>query len=227
MKYCLNCGQELPDQANFCFKCGSNTNINENENGNRKTVFEGVLHKCPQCGELLDSFITHCPTCGFEIRGSKGLSSVKELSQKLENINNSKTRMELIRNFYIPNTKEDIYEFFILAIANIKTDDFYVDAWLSKLDQAYQKARLLFGDSPEFIYLTKLYKKASKYRIMNSISNSIRGSKSFSGIFIILLGILMIVIGLIVGLDSDFSLITIFGLPIVGFGFIITLETIS
>ena len=46
--------------------------------------------KCPNCGEVLESFLTVCPSCGYEIRDAKSSTSVRELAQKLENISAQK-----------------------------------------------------------------------------------------------------------------------------------------
>ena len=67
------------------------------------------------CAEMLNSFMSSCPSCGYEVRGSKSKSRVDELATKLELAESAEQKISIIRNFYIPNTKEDIYEFVILA----------------------------------------------------------------------------------------------------------------
>ena len=37
MAYCMNCGQEIPENAEFCRKCGAKVNLES-------------LNKCPKCG---------------------------------------------------------------------------------------------------------------------------------------------------------------------------------
>ena len=87
MAFCSNCGKQLVDGAKFCSSCGAAVvQSTEESAAKRKTVYEGELHKCPNCGELLDSFVTICPTCGYEIRGAKAANSVRELAAKLEQI---------------------------------------------------------------------------------------------------------------------------------------------
>lgn len=66
MAFCINCGQELAEGAKFCANCGKAV-TGESTISQRKTVYEGNLHKCPNCGEVLNSFVTNCPTCGHEI----------------------------------------------------------------------------------------------------------------------------------------------------------------
>lgn len=53
-------------------------------------VYEGKVHKCPNCGDLIDSFHAICPTCGYEIRNAKSSSVVREFAEKLELISSQK-----------------------------------------------------------------------------------------------------------------------------------------
>lgn len=175
MAFCINCGQELAEGAKFCANCGKA--VNDNSKSERKTVYDGEIHKCPNCGEIIDSFVGNCPACGHELRGAKANSSVMELSKKLENAWDSSHRIQIIRNFYIPNTKEDIYEFFILALSNIKIGGIDSSAWMVKLEQAYQKAELLFGLTQDYERLKVLYKKA---QAMNRVNKTRIFSKKFA-----------------------------------------------
>jgi hypothetical protein len=62
---------------------------------------------------------------------------------------------EMIESFPIPNAKEDIFEFAILAVTKIKPEGSKTNsAWKTKLKQVYLKAQLAFADDPES--LTKL-----------------------------------------------------------------------
>ena len=201
MAFCINCGQELAEGAKFCANCGKAV-TGENTVSQRKTVYEGNLHKCPNCGEVLNSFVTNCPTCGHEIRDTQGVSSVRQLAMKLEQLEAKRPqkkgtnifaqtfgggaqlqsideqKIDLIRNFSIPNTKEDVLEFIVLAAANIdlKVYGLYSgryqmldparrelsDAWLSKLEQADQKAEIMFGQTQEYISMRTVYEKKMK-----------------------------------------------------------------
>lgn len=194
--YCKNCGNELSNDAKFCSNCG--TEIKEK----REVVFEGKIHKCPNCGEILDSFTAKCPTCNFEFRDSSSSASVKEFATKVEKIDELRTKINskknsvinkiygrgstlseideqkigLIRSFVIPNNKEDIFEFMILASSNI---DFKLyglgnlgiitasqravsDAWIAKLDQAYMKAEMSLKGTNDFMQIQKIYYKTIK-----------------------------------------------------------------
>lgn len=192
MGFCINCGQTLAEEAHFCSNCGVALGETNTEASSRKTVYDGELYKCPNCAERLDSFMTVCSTCGYELRGAKGASVVKEFAEKLEQIESvrieankfnsvmegvfgkfNKTdeqKINLIRNFSIPNTKEDIVEFVILAASNIdlrlygfsggdpnSSQRAISDAWLAKFEQAYDKARFSFSNSPDFLNIKEIY----------------------------------------------------------------------
>lgn len=192
MAFCTNCGTALAEGAKFCGNCGAA--VNSNPNKTRKTVFEGEIHKCPRCGEEVPSFTLRCPLCGHEIRGAKTADSVQEFVSKLEcieskrqyekplqrllghlteqaKINNiDEQKISLIKSFVIPNTKEDILEFMMLATSNINMQvyDFFnttvsksekevSNAWLTKAKQAYQKAECSGKNEQNFIQIQKLY----------------------------------------------------------------------
>ena len=51
MSYCQKCGKELAESARFCMNCGTPVMYDKQDNTNRKQVYDGVIHKCPNCGE--------------------------------------------------------------------------------------------------------------------------------------------------------------------------------
>ena len=210
MGFCINCGQTLAEGAHFCSNCGVAVGETNTGTSQRKTVYDGELYKCPNCAERLDSFMTVCPTCGYELRGAKGASVVKEFAEKLEQIESVRTdtnkvysfigdmfgkfnktdeqKINLIRSFSIPNTKEDILEFMILAAIS--------DAWLAKFEQAYEKARFSFPNSPDFIKIKELY--GQKMKQLNKVK---RGKKLVFVSIILAYIFLMIFVGIMAYLD--------------------------
>lgn len=231
--YCPYCGTKLDKGARFCKNCGESLiqkqqsagerlfheppkqdeqqpkaePLGEDPRAKRKTVYDGELHKCPNCGELLKSFTTVCPTCGYELRSVKTNSPVETLAKKIEQASSLDEKIELITNFYIPNTKEDIYDFFILAVSNLE-DKWYDtdDAWRAKLEQAYHKAKLSFGNTPEFEYLEKLYTRTRKElnkRERGMVAIFRRNKVACVTALLIGGGVLMLIIGIIL-LSSGF-----------------------
>lgn len=144
---------------------------------------EEKLKRCPACGEILGINETVCPACSFEIRDVTD-GSISELYQKLEAIENlrpekskrdsdgdSATDEKLasaIRNYPIPNTKEDLIEFVVMANANARWDDerasdrAVLAAWQSKFEQAYSKAEILFGETDDFKRFRDMKVKAQR-----------------------------------------------------------------
>lgn len=210
-RFCKGCGKPIDQIGGAATGCGSpqtDETFSHKQHTERKTVYEGQLHKCPNCGELLDSFRSHCPSCGYEIRDARSSSSIRELAQKLERIESERMapieekkslmkmvfgkdfkdedeikktqnrfdehkkqqKANLIINFSVPNTREDILEFMILASSNIDVkkgiDDEVSKAWLSKLDQVYEKAKLLMGSEPSFTQIKYIYER-KKAQIKN------------------------------------------------------------
>lgn len=196
MSYCSNCGNRLGDNDKFCPNCG--TPANQQDDSKRKFHFDGELYKCPNCGELLKSFELNCPACGYELRGTKSSSAIREFASKLEAIEAkrehkktkglfsrlnaqvevSKTdeqKISLIKSFSVPNTKEDMLEFMILATSNInmrtydstntdisKSDKEVNAAWFSKVEQVYQKAKRTYSTDSVFQEIETLYEDCNE-----------------------------------------------------------------
>lgn len=238
MPFCTNCFQQINDGAKFCPSCGTAVS-NEKTNNQRKTVFEGEIHKCPNCGEVLDSFEVNCPTCGHEFRGAKNALSVREFAAKLEEIERTRPtkgfglkkmlanqlanqkevsetdlkKISLIRSYVIPNTKEDMLEFLILASSNInlqRYNDFdsisesekaVSDAWEAKFEQAYEKAKLSFGDTPEFKKIKAIYDKKTG-EVEKSKKKRTYFWIGFAGFFVILIVVMFGIIFGIIGSES-------------------------
>ncbi|MBR0268819.1 MAG: hypothetical protein IJQ48_02265 [Prevotella sp.] len=133
----------------------------------------GDVRKCPSCGAILESFITRCPDCGYEIRNIGTTSSFTLLSAKLEAIENQKKggfwsslkddsldkrKISLIDGFPIPTAKEDILEFISMAtpLAKLATKKKFLvqdqqayaisTAWKKKCEQVIMKARFSMKD---------------------------------------------------------------------------------
>lgn len=179
MTFCVHCGKRLPDDARFCNGCGKSVEqVETNEGKARETKYEGTVHKCPQCGEALHSFVSVCPACGHEMRDTIVTKAVREFFSKLEIIGSKEQKIAFISAFPVPNNKEDILEFMSLASSNF--DAYYYaahldeedmsDAWLAKIEQCYQKAKISFGNDADFGEILIRYEEAHR-KLENSIAD--------------------------------------------------------
>lgn len=167
MLFCVNCGKQLPDDAKYCFACGKSVVTQADvESIQRKVEFGGTVYKCPYCGENLPAFTSVCPSCKNELRGTSSSESVNDLLLKIQGSTSDSEKIQLIRFFPIPNSKEDILEFMILAVSNFDAE-YYVshldekdisDAWLAKIEQSYQKANISLPQGNELNKINELYK---------------------------------------------------------------------
>lgn len=172
MSFCSNCGQPIANGAKFCSNCGTPVDTSSaNTQSQRKTVYDGVMHKCPHCGEILNSFTSICPACGYELRGTAATTSVEKLYKNIQAAKSDSEVVRLVKMFPIPNSREDILEFMVLASSNFN-EDYYMahmgedsisDAWLSKIEQCHKKARLTLSDE-DMLEVDEIY-EAIKARV--------------------------------------------------------------
>ena len=198
MAFCMNCGKQLPDGAKFCDVCGTATGQVSNQT-NRQFEYEGTIHKCPNCGDIIDAYESVCEACGYEIRDRKASNSIRELAAKIQEIERTRARtkqnplktlyfgqsitdtdkkiVSLVSSFPIPNSKEDLYEFIVLSHSNINVDAYDTggnqfkendarlaisNAWKAKLEQAYQKAKLVFAGDQRMSDIQAMYDSVHK-----------------------------------------------------------------
>lgn len=163
-------------------------------NTQRQHEFVGKVYKCPHCGNVVNQSDTVCSSCGNHLSGKQAIVSALDFQQQLLNIEmtrqdkkvgfwdqkealdaTDKQMIALIKSYPIPNSIEDIVEFFHLAIGNIdvaksKKSVFNTDgwdggsreraisnAWVGKLQQIYKKAELFFPNEPEFVHIKEAY----------------------------------------------------------------------
>ena len=206
MSICSICGCNASPEAKFCPKCGAalrSENNNQNENG-----FIGMIHKCPNCGETIGAFQTKCPTCGIEFRNAEVAQSVKEFAERVVWLQQNKAAdqvVSFIRNYAVPNTKEDIVEFMILASSNIDIGLYSLklnsvpikerkmvrsrllisEAWISKMEQVYHKATISLGNDPETQRVKDIYE--AKISEVNRIKGEVKKKATNKKIVIIVM----------------------------------------
>lgn len=179
MAYCVNCGQQLAEGARFCQSCGKAITLPADP------AQSGSAHNCPNCGGRLDLFTARCPACGFELGGRQAAGSVKQFYNDITAENEPDRKETLIRSFPVPNAREDILEFMILAGANFSAKDYLsgaqkekglAEAWLAKMEQSYHKAGLFFKNDAEFERIREIYETAK-----NGIAQAAKQKRIIAG----------------------------------------------
>lgn len=250
IQFCAYCGTKLDEGACFCKNCGEAVDnkvqvapkhkqkeaLKENSS-ERKIVYDGYIHKCPSCGEVLKAFEMNCSACGYELRGMKVSSAVKEFALKLEGIEAKREyekprglfataealqriskadeqKISLIKNFSVPNSKEDMLEFMILATSNInmntydstnttttKAEKEVNAAWFSKVQQVYEKARRSYSTDSTFAEIKVLYDGCNE-RIKESKRKGLLKYSLMFGWMPIVFAVVLIWLGIYVPLDE-------------------------
>lgn len=165
MSYCSRCGSPLPDDARFCSSCGvpvvPEAARKESKQSDRTFI---EAHKCPSCGESLESFVAVCPACGYELRNAPVSSAVQQFVSKLHSISSSSQRARFIQEYPVPNTREDLLEFLMMASSSMGSsrEGEELDAWRQKYEQCYQKAKLTLGDDKDLSEFDELRQDTAK-----------------------------------------------------------------
>lgn len=179
--FCQNCGNKLDDDAIFCDACGAKvvkketivqpaSQSAEKPVEKKETLKEGKIYKCPFCGEVLPYDAIKCPSCGNEIRGREVTSSIKLFFDKYSALDEKDVdkKIDLIKSFPIPNSREDIIEFMVFASSNFdakyyatnQKKDSVASAWLAKIDLCYEKGKSMFTDARDLKQIEDIYSKA-------------------------------------------------------------------
>ena len=122
----------------------------------------------------------------------KDFKEEDEAEEALKRFESQKNREKasLIINFSVPNTKEDIMEFMILAASNIDVkkgvDDDVTKAWISKLDQVYQRAEISMGGHPDFAQIKSIYDRKKKELKNKKIKGFLIGAGCVAGWFFLI-----------------------------------------
>ena len=128
----------------------------------------------------------------FKNEVHKDFKEEDEAEEALKRFESQKNREKasLIINFSVPNTKEDIMEFMILAASNIDVkkgvDDDVTKAWISKLDQVYQRAEISMGGHPDFAQIKSIYDRKKKELKNKKIKGFLIGAGCVAGWFFLI-----------------------------------------
>lgn len=159
---CPNCGEKISNTDVICPSCGHQIT--------GRAASSSVQQL--QAGLMQIEYSRRKPNGVLE---NLVYTSAKRAQDEKEII---KKKITLIGSFPIPNTIEEIAEFAVLAAGNINVslskmslgnrfdrwgdtdtadDRGLSDAWVGKLQQAYQKAEMFFSDKPAFKRIRDIY----------------------------------------------------------------------
>ncbi len=153
---CPNCGEVLSSFSTHCSSCGYEI---------RDAHAVGAVRELAAKLERIESrqmTVNEDKSLLTKIFGkdSKQKEEEQAARRRFEH-QKDEEKAKLIQNFHVPNTAEDYLEFMFLASSNINvkagTDDDVTKAWISKLEQVYEKARLSMGNRAEFSQIESIY----------------------------------------------------------------------
>lgn len=152
----------------------------QNESSAPKSTKYGDVRKCPMCGAMIPALSGACPDCGYEFSGLESNLSSRQLADKLVQEsekwdkelkdltsrrrndedgewkctkNKEEALSQIVRQFPIPNTKIDLFEFITLAQTNFlstQTNYHLAESYIAKYREALYKADHLFPKDEMF-----------------------------------------------------------------------------
>lgn len=145
----------------------------------------GNIKTCPACGASVKAMEAVCVECAHEFSNIKANSTILDLIAKIDKIETEKNKTlatlkstekfiegqnfeerkkELIRNYPVPNTKEDIFEFLTYSTSKLTNVSSLDNPWASKADEIIMKSRFLFKNDPSILANLEKYEKEIKKR---------------------------------------------------------------
>lgn len=151
----------------------------------------GNIVKCPNCGSTDVTGRAVCPECGYAFTNVKANSSAEKLANKLAEVEMSRRsslfgglaaaygggksaeKASIIKNFPVPNTRDDLLEFLSLLKPKSSkyrkmwgaadTEDMNLaPTYYVKYVECIDKARRSFGNDPDFEPYFVFYEKERK-----------------------------------------------------------------
>jgi hypothetical protein len=181
----------------------------------------GNIKTCPACGSSVKALELICNQCGHEFTNVKANSTLLKLLDQIEKINTkqikisplvkgaigehakknqdemerNKLKSELIENFPIPNTREDILEFLAYSLSKGKENTYMSyfgegfstsGAWRKKADEIIIKSKIMFKADVEFS------KQLVQYE--NDLKSSIKSRNRVRNFALIVISIILVIV---------------------------------
>ena len=119
--------------------------------------------RCPNCGAVLSDVGMKCPECGYVFETLSANLSSRKLFEELRSAKNNEQKIQLIKSFPIPNSKEDLLEFLLMSrpyLNNSKGP--LASAYLIKYAECIGRCKQFFPNDPDFSEHIVSYEKVLK-----------------------------------------------------------------
>lgn len=132
----------------------------------------GDVKKCPACGAIVSLVQAKCPECGHEFANIAAnttsvrlLNALEEIEMQCSKLQNGgevalSRKIQTIKNFPIPNTKDDLIEMLTLCQANSTdkgSEPELIKAWNTKTEQVIAKTQVaLKGDKDAALLIEQI-----------------------------------------------------------------------
>ena len=173
IRKCPACGAPVPAMSAVCAECG-----HEFSNVQVANSVQAFIAKLDAIDDQVYAKEAAKGTLGRALSGLDGMAKIM-LAKKSAG---AKRKVALIEGFPIPNSKEDILEFIVLAASRFQgvpipwslkinpglmQEEMVLDrAWKTKCEQAYNKAKLSFGSDKDAItYIESILKEKKIIKI--------------------------------------------------------------
>ena len=177
----------------------------------REIKYEGVVRKCPNCGDPIEAFELICDKCGYNFSTNRMSTGQERLAVQLENIKSNSKRANCINAFPVPIDAEEIIAFMLYAAGNIdmkcvstssennnysKGEQQVAEAWIGKMEQMHNMALISLPGDPRLELVEKVYQDKKKELKRAHVKRVF--SNPFISIFILFFGgiILMLILSL-------------------------------
>lgn len=128
------------------------------EDYEKKSSKRGEVRKCPQCGEIVYSYMVECPSCHFVFDDAEANLSSLILAEKLEGLEYDEDKCQAIETFPIPNSKTDLLEFLTSLKPRVKkVDNPLSEAYFVKYQECIEKAKVSFPNDKELQTFVREY----------------------------------------------------------------------
>jgi DNA-directed RNA polymerase subunit RPC12/RpoP len=161
------------------------------------TTKMGDVMKCPNCGEPYQPGTYKCESCGHifqNIEANRASIQMAEGVQKLMNRkqsawSNDKENLtrEYIKNFPIPNTKDDILDFLLSLRAKAEENGYFQSSYEAKYKETLSKAKILFADDPQ---VQAAVKEVTQKKLISPQKKSL----IIMGIFMLIPGVMFLLL---------------------------------